>query len=139
MTIESMGSIQRELDGLQRHVEDRFKELTALLDKTVSLLEYRADQKITDLRFTGMQDDVSELKNFMNRLETQFQRDFKALQEALIAEGEARRKAFQDEEANDSKKEYETRRSRREKTFFFIGIVVPSIVTLVATLIQVFK
>lgn len=64
---EWSGAVQRELDGLQRNVdtrlsnvENRFSELSKSLDKLLTLNEYHADKRADDIRFTNLNEKVSD-------------------------------------------------------------------------------
>lgn len=139
MTADSLVSVQKELDGLQKQVDSRFSSILAKLDKLVTLTEHDAEKRINDLRFNGIQEDVSDLKKDINHLDSTMAAHFTTLQNAIQTETTARSNAFSEAATNETKRKAEELSNRRQKVFLILGLVIPSVIALVTNLLQIIK
>ena len=80
------GAVQRELDGLQRTVDSRFVEFSLRLDKLLTLTEYHADQRATDIRLTNVNEKVQESERDIESVKKEVRDAFKALRDEITAE-----------------------------------------------------
>lgn len=55
-------AVQRELDGFQRIMDNKFAEVTSRIDKGVSNVEYVADKRSSDIQLANVLQQIAELK-----------------------------------------------------------------------------
>lgn len=91
---EWSGAVQRELDGLQRSVDQRFADFSNRLDKLLTLTEYYADKRGLDLRFTNINEKLEDSENDLRLLATEVRQSLADLRNAISNEGKERDKAF---------------------------------------------
>lgn len=91
---EWSGAVQRELDGLQRSVDQRFTDFSNRLDKLLTLTEYYADKRGLDLRFTNINEKLEDSENDLRLLATEVRQSLADLRNAISNEGKERDKAF---------------------------------------------
>jgi hypothetical protein len=91
---EWSGAVQRELDGLQRSVDQRFTDFSNRLDKLLTLTEYYADKRGLDLRFTNINEKLEDSENDLRQLATEVRQSLADLRTAISNEGKERDKSF---------------------------------------------
>jgi hypothetical protein len=55
-------AVQRELDGFQRTVDNKFAELANRVDKSVSTVEYVADKRAVDIQRDNILQHIADIK-----------------------------------------------------------------------------
>lgn len=82
------GAVQRELDGLQRNVETRFTDFSSRLDKLLTLTEYYADKRSSDIRFENLNEKVHDSEDDIEALKREIRDSFESLRRDIINERE---------------------------------------------------
>lgn len=82
------GAVQRELDALQRNVETRFTDFSSRLDKLLTLTEYYADKRSSDIRFENLNEKVEDSEHDIDDLRREIRDSFESLRRDLTAERE---------------------------------------------------
>jgi hypothetical protein len=94
------GSVQRELDGLQRSVDNRFTDVLTRLDKLVTLTEYQADKRVTDIQLQGINDKIddneTDLATFHHELKEALNTLRHEVMAAIAAERDDRSKSIKE-------------------------------------------
>jgi hypothetical protein len=98
------GAVQRELDGLQRTVETRFTDFSSRLDKFLTLTEYTADKRSSDIRFENLNEKVDDSEQDIDGLKRELRDSFESLRRDILAE----RQRYEDA----IRKESETRQTQ---------------------------
>jgi hypothetical protein len=127
-------AVQRELDGLQRSIDQRLSDMTNQITKLVSITEYLADKRGLDLELRGLREkivdvekDLETFKADVRRALDEFRRDNSldhARLERAIAEEVSARHTERITESN----------SRRSTLRWVIGIVIIPVVMIVVTI-----
>jgi hypothetical protein len=60
-------AVQRELDGFQKTMDNKFSELTNRIDKVVSSIEYAADKRSSDIQLANLIEHISEIKTDLEK------------------------------------------------------------------------
>lgn len=55
-------AVQRELDGFQRTMDNKFAEMANRIDKGISNVEYVADKRSADIQLANVLQQIAELK-----------------------------------------------------------------------------
>lgn len=82
------GAVQRELDGLQRNVETRFTDFSSRLDKLLTLTEYYADKRSSDIQFSNLNEKVEDSEQDIDDLKRELRDSFDSLKRDIQAERE---------------------------------------------------
>ena len=82
------GAVQRELDGLQRNVETRFTDFSSRLDKLLTLTEYYADKRSSDIRFENLNEKVDDSEHDIEDIKRELRESFESLRRDLQIERE---------------------------------------------------
>jgi hypothetical protein len=94
------GAVQRELDGLQRSVDARFADIYTRLDKLLTLTEYRADKRVTEIQMQGINEKIDDNETDIARVHNELREALTALRHeltaALASETDDRKKTFKE-------------------------------------------
>jgi hypothetical protein len=90
------GAVQRELDGLQRNTDLRFADLSAHLDKLLTLTEYAADKRSLDLRFDNLAERAHDSERDLESVKSEVKESFNLLRKEIMTERTAREKQHSD-------------------------------------------
>lgn len=99
------GAVHRELDGLTRTVDSRLAEFNRSLDKLLTLTEYHADQRATEIRFGNTNEKIHEAGQDIETIKRELRDSFNALQREILAERERFEGMFK-EEKNEQKSRF---------------------------------
>jgi hypothetical protein len=80
------GAVQRELDGLQRNVETRLTDFSSRLDKLLTLIEYDADKRSLELRFSTVNDKLEDGEDDLLALKAELREALQGLRQDITAE-----------------------------------------------------
>lgn len=110
------GAVQRELDGLQRNVDIRFTDFTSRLDKLLTLTEYYADKRSSDIRFDNLNEKVDDSEQDIETLKRDLRDSFESLRRDLLLERE-RYEAAIGHESQTRQNEYQSFIKARQEQF----------------------
>lgn len=90
------GAVQRELDGLQRNTDTRFADLSARLDKLLTLTQYEADKRSFDIRFDNLTERSHDAERDLESVKNEIKEALNLLRKEIIAERTARETQHKD-------------------------------------------
>jgi hypothetical protein len=82
------GAVQRELDGLQRNVETRFTDFSSRLDRLLTLTEYYADKRSSDIQFSNLNEKVEDSEHDIENIKRDLRESLESLRRDIQAERE---------------------------------------------------
>lgn len=118
------GAVQRELDALQRSVDSRFVDFGTRLDKLLTLTEYHADIRGTDIRNQNIADKLRESEQDLESFKRDVRQSFDTLHADILAE-RARWEAALNRETEERKSQYrEFIQARKDQFRWFVSLVM---------------
>ena len=126
------GAVQRELDGLHRNVETRFTEFSSRLDKLLTLTEYYADKRSSDIRFENLTEKVDDSENDIADLKRELRDSFESLRRDILAERQRYEGAI-DHETETRQNEYKGFIKARQEQFRWLVsmVMIPLVIAVV--------
>lgn len=121
-------AVQRELDSLQRTMEQRYTELATRIDKVVSTTEYGADKRAAAQQQVSTIEKLTDLERDIQLFKKDADDKIEKLRVALVAEKDTRERERKEDQ---EKKQAQTR-------WMVSVILIPIIITIVQ-LIGTFK
>ena len=117
------GAVQRELDGLHRNVESRFTDFSSRLDKLLTLTEYYADKRSSDIRFDNLNEKVDDSENEIADLKRELRDSFESLRRDILAERQRYEDALE-HETETRQNEYKSFIKARQEQFRWLVSMV---------------
>lgn len=131
------GAVQRELDGLQRSVETRFTDFSSRLDKFLTLTEYQADKRSSDIRFDNLNEKVDDTEQDIEDIKRELRDSFESLRREILAERQRYETAISNEATTRQTQHTGYIKARQEQFRWLMSMVmIPlaiAIVDLLAT------
>src|SRR5690242_3596749 len=129
------GAVQRELDGLHRNVETRFTDFSSRLDKLLTLTEYYADKRSSDIRFDNLNEKVDDSENDIADLKRELRDSFESLRRDILAERQRYETAI-DHETETRQTEYKSFiKARQEQFRWLVSMVMISLAIVIVDLL----
>lgn len=117
------GAVQRELDGLQRNVDTRFTDFSNRLDKLLTLTEYSADKRASDIRFDNLNEKVDDSEQDIEDLKRDLRTSVESLRRDILLERE-RYEAAIEHETQARQDEYKSFIKARQEQFRWLVSMV---------------
>lgn len=118
------GAVQRELDGLQRNVETRFTDFSSRLDKLLTLTEYYADKRSSDIRFENLNEKVHDSEDDIESLKRELRESFESLRQDIRTERERTVAAIGSEASTRQTQHTSYIKARQEQFRWLISLVM---------------
>lgn len=130
------GAVQRELDGLQRNVETRFMDFSNRLDKLLTLIEYYADRRSSDIRFENLNAKLEDSEHDISELRRDIREAFESLRRDITAERTRYERAIGNE-TNERKTQHTSYLKARQDQFRWLVslVMIPLAIALVDLLV----
>lgn len=130
------GAVQRELDGLQRNVETRFTDFSSRLDKLLTLTEYYADKRSSDIRFENLNEKVEDSEHDIDDLRREIRDSFESLRRDITAERTRYEQAIGNE-TNERKTQHTSYLKARQEQFRWLMsmVMIPIAIAIVSLLV----
>jgi hypothetical protein len=126
------GAVQRELDGLQRNVETRFTDFSSRLDKLLTLTEYYADKRSSDIRFENLNEKVHDSEDDIESLTREMRESLESLRRDILAERERYTTAISTETTTRQTEHKSYIKARQEQFRWLVSLVmIPIAIALV--------
>ena len=131
------GAVQRELDALQRSTDVRFVEFAARLDKLLTLTEYQADNRGSEIRLSTLNEKTRDNEQDLDQAKRELRESVESLRREILAE-RARSEAALEREIEDRKEQHSTYLAEKKEQFrWFISLVmIPIGIALVDLLVN---
>lgn len=117
------GAVQRELDSLQRIVDTRFVDFSSRLDRLLTLTEYYADKRSSDIRFDNANEKIDDNETDISALKLDLRNSFEALRHDIMEERNRYERAV-DKETTDRKKQHNDYLKARQSQFRWLVSMV---------------
>jgi len=129
------GAVQRELDALQRSVDTRFADFTNRLDKLLTLTEYQADKRSSEIRLDNINEKVHDTEKDLDVLKRELRDSLELLRREILAERARFETAIQRE--TDERKDQHTSylQEKKEQFRWFVSLVMIPIAIAVVDLL----
>lgn len=130
------GAVQRELDGLQRNVETRFTDFSSRLDKLLTLTEYYADKRSSDIRFENLNEKVEDSEHDIEDIRREIRDSFEAFRRDIAAERTRYEQAI-DKETSDRQTQHSGYLKARQEQFRWLMsmVMIPIAIAIVDLLV----
>lgn len=127
-------AVQRELDGLQRSIDQRLIELSGRVDKSVSSTEYTADKRGSDLERQGLREKIADVDKDLEAFKADIRRTLDGSRIDNLTEHARLEKLITDEVARRLAQREEDERARRSNLRWIIGIVIIPVIMIIVTI-----
>lgn len=126
------GAVQRELDSVHRNVDSRFTDFSNRLDRLLTLTEYYADKRSSDIRFDNINEKIEDSEHDIEVLQRELRESFESLRRDLISERERYESAI-GHETTTRQEEYKNFIKARQEQFRWLVsmIMIPLAIALV--------
>jgi len=125
-------AVQRELDSLQRNVDTRFVDFSSRLDRLLTLTEYYADKRSSDIRFENINEKIEDTESDIEALRLDLRNSFESLRRDLMKERN-RYEASLNKETTERKKEHSDYLKSRQSQFRWLisMVMIPITIAIV--------
>jgi hypothetical protein len=131
------GAVQRELDALQRSTDVRFVEFSTRLDKLLTLTEYHADLRGSDIRNQNISEKIHDSELDITALKTELRQSLDLLRNEIQAE-RTRFELALARETEERKEEHSSYLKEKKEQFrWFVSLVmIPLAIAIVDLLVN---
>lgn len=133
------GAVQRELDSLQRSVDTRFVDFSSRLDRLLTLTEYYADKRSSDIRFENINEKIENADDDIETLKLDLRNSFESFRQDIIAERIRYEKAIDKETSNRKKEHADYLKARQSQFRWLVSMVMIPLTIAVIDLIMAKK
>lgn len=128
-------AVQRELDSLQRNVDTRFVDFSSRLDRLLTLTEYYADKRSSDIRFENINEKIEDTENDITALRLDLRNSFESLRRDLMKERNRYETSLNKETTERKKEHSDYLKSRQSQFRWLISMVMIPITIAIVDLI----